>query len=59
MKFLQKDTDKFKKMSDKRKYEKDSLWGKKRKAWNSGKQTDMLVTVTEDLAATDKGSFYN
>ena len=33
--------------------------GEKRKAWNSGKQTDMLVTVTEDLAATDKGSFYN
>ena len=32
---------------------------KKRKAWNRGKQTKMPVTVTEALAATDKGLFYN
>ena len=28
---------------------------KKRKAWNRGKRTQMLVTVTEGLATTDKG----
>ena len=33
--------------------------GKKRKAWNIRKQTEMPVTVTKGLAATDKGSFYN
>ena len=33
--------------------------GKKRKTWNKGKRTEMSVTVTEGLAATDKGSFYN
>ena len=31
----------------------------KRKAWNKGKRTEMLVTVTEALAATDKGSLYH
>ena len=46
-------------MSDKRKCEKDSFTGKKRKAWNRGKRTEMPVTVTEGLAATDKGSLYN
>ena len=49
--FLQKDNDKFKKMSDKRKYKKDS---EKRKSWNRGKVTQMPITTTEDLAATDK-----
>ena len=28
---------------------------KKSKAWNWGKRTQMLVTLTEGLAATDKG----
>ena len=42
-------------MSDKRKYKKDSLTEKKGKAWNRGKQTQMPVTNTEGLAATDKG----
>ena len=46
-------------MSDKRKYKKDSFIGKKRKVWNRGKRTEMPVSVTEGLAATDKGSFYN
>ena len=31
------------------------LWRKKRKAWNRGKQTQMPVTGTEGLAATDNG----
>ena len=59
MKFLQKDIDKFKKMSDKRKYKKHSFTGEKRKASSRGKQTKMPVTVTGGLAATDKGLFYN
>ena len=42
-------------MSDKRKYKKDSFIGKKRKAWNRGKRTQIPVTITEHLAATDKG----
>ena len=42
-------------MSDKWKYKKDSFTEKKRKAWNRGKRTQMLVTVTEGLATTDKG----
>ena len=42
-------------MSVKRKYRKDSHREKKSKAWNRGKQTQMLVTLTEGLAATDKG----
>ena len=41
-------------MSDKRKYRKDSFTWKKRKAWNRGKRTQMPVTTTEGLAATDK-----
>ena len=40
-------------MSDKRKYKKDSYTEKKSKAWNRG--TQMPVTLTEGLAATDKG----
>ena len=42
-------------MSDKRKCEKDPLTEKKRKVWNRGKQTQMPVTATEGLAATDNG----
>ena len=34
-------------------------YGEKGKAWNKGKQAKMPVTVTEGVAATDKGSFYN
>ena len=41
-------------MSDKRKYKNDSFTEKKTQAWNRGKRTQMPVTVTEDLAATDK-----
>ena len=59
VKFLEKDIDKFKKMSDKRKYKKHSFTGEKRKASSRGKQTKMPVTVTGGLAATDKGLFYN
>ena len=47
MKFLQKDIDKFEKMSDKRKYKKGSFAGKERKAWNRGKRTKMPVTVVK------------
>ena len=32
-----------------------SFTEKKRKAWNRGKRTQMPVTITEGLAATDKG----
>ena len=46
-------------MSHKQKYKRDSFTRKKRKAWNRGKQTKMPVTVTEALAVTDKGLFYN
>ena len=42
-------------MPDKRKYKKDSFMKKNRKAWNSGKRTQMPVTVTEGLEVTDKG----
>ena len=42
-------------MSDKRKYKKDPYTEKKSKTWNSGKQTQMPVTLTEGLAAPDKG----
>ena len=42
-------------MPGKRKYKKDSYTEKKSKAWNRGKQAQMLVTLTEGLAATDKG----
>ena len=42
-------------MSDKRKCKKDSYTDKKSKAWNRGKRTQMPVTLTEGLAATDKG----
>ena len=41
-------------MSVKRKYRKDWFTEKKKKAWNRGKLTQMPVTVTKDLAATDK-----
>ena len=42
-------------MSEKEKHKKDSLTEKKRKAWNWGKQTQKPATLTEDLAATNKG----
>ena len=44
----------FLKMSDKRKYKKDSFTGEK---GNHGtrKQTQIPITLTEGLAATDKG----
>ena len=42
-------------MSGKRKNKKDSFTEKKRETWDIGKQTQMLVTVTKGLAATDKG----
>ena len=42
-------------MVDQRKNKKDSFTEKKRKAWNRGKRTQMPVTVTEGLAATDNG----
>ena len=47
MKFLQKDTDKFLKMSDKQKYKNDSFTGEKRKAWNRRKRTKIPVTVVK------------
>ena len=59
VKFLQKDIDKFNKISDKRKCKIDSFTGKRRNTWNRMKRTKMPVTVTEDLSATDKGSFFN
>ena len=46
-------------MSDKRKCKIDSFTGKRRNTWNRRKRTKMPVTVTEDLSATDKGSFFN
>ena len=42
-------------MSEKRKYKKDSYMEKKSKIQNRGKQTQTPVTLTEGLAATDKG----
>ena len=42
-------------MSGKRKYKKYSFMEKKRKAWNIGKQTQMLVIITKGPAAADKG----
>ena len=59
VKFLQKDIDKFNKISDKRNCKIDSFTGKRRNTWNRMKRTKMPVTVTEDLSATDKGSFFN
>ena len=54
MKFLQKDIDKFKKFQANESTKKTQLRGK-RKAWDIGKRTKMAVTVTEGLAANDKG----
>ena len=42
-------------MSHKRKNKKDSFTEKKKKAWNRGKRNQMPVTITEGLAATNKG----
>ena len=55
MKFLQKDIEKFNENVRKTKVQKIFIYGKKRKAWNRGKRTQMPVTVTEGLAGTDKG----
>ena len=54
VKFLQKDIDKFKECQT-NESTKDSFTEKKRKAWNKVKQTQIPVTVTEGLAATDNG----
>ena len=42
-------------MLNKRKYKKDSFTEQKRKEWDRGKQTQMPLTVTKGLTATDKG----
>ena len=54
-KFLEKDIDKFKEISDKQKNKKDLFTGETRRVWNRGKRTQMPFTSTEDIAATDKG----
>ena len=54
MKFLQKNIDKFKECQT-NESTKDSFTEKKKKAWNRGKRTQMSATITEGLAATDKG----
>ena len=56
MKFLQKDIDKFKVCQTNESTKKINWRRKKKEAWNKGKRTQILVTVTEGLAATDKGS---
>ena len=43
-----------KKMSDKRKYKKDSFTGGKGN-YGTEKQTQIPITLTESLAVTDKG----
>ena len=53
--FLEKDIDKFKECQTNESIKKIYLQKKKRKAWNRGKQTQMPVTKTEGIAATDKG----
>ena len=55
MKFLEKDIDKFKENVRKTKAQKRFIYGEKSKAWNREKRTQMPVTVTEGLAAIDKG----
>ena len=52
--FLQKDINKSKECQTNESTKKIHLRGKKRKAWNRGKRTQMPVTMTEGLAATDK-----
>ena len=42
-------------MSNQRKCKKGSFREKKRKAWNRVKRTQIRVTITEGLAATDNG----
>ena len=53
--FPQKDIDKCKESQTKESIKKIHLRRKKRKAWNWGKQTQKPATLTEDLAATNKG----
>ena len=55
MKFLQRDIDKFKENVRQTKIQKRFIYGEKRKAWNRGKRTQMPFTLTEGLAAADKG----
>ena len=55
VKFLQRDIDKFKENVRQKKIQKIFIYGEKRKAWNIGKRTQMPFTLTEALAATDKG----
>ena len=40
------------------KVQKRFIYGKKRKAWNRGKPTQMSVTITESLAAIDKSRLW-
>ena len=42
-------------MSDKQKHKKIFIHGEKKKVWNKEKRTQMPITLTEGLAATDKG----
>ena len=55
MKFLERDIDRFKENVRTTKAQKRFTYGEKRKAWNREKRTQMPVTVTEGLAAIDKG----
>ena len=55
MKFLERDIDRFKENVRTTKAQKRFIYGEKRKAWNREKRTQMPVTVTEGLAAIDKG----
>ena len=51
--FPQKDIDKFKECQT-NESKKRFIYGKKRKAWNRGKSTQMSVTISEGLAVIDK-----
>ena len=53
--FPQKDIDKCKECQTKESTKKIHLRRRKRKAWNLEKQTQKPATLTEDLAATNKG----
>ena len=55
MKFLQKILTDLREQQTNERAKKIHLRRQKRKAWNRGKGTHMPVTVTEGLAATDKG----
>ena len=53
--FLEKDIDKFKECQTNESTKKIHIKRKKAKHGTEAKQTQMLVTLTEALAATDKG----